>query len=86
MKAFSYVILNLDARGEWSISRSGHSTPVKQTRHPLNGRLHGAFKEEKNLVPLPRLETRIVQPEAVTKPTELSRLLAYIKQLSLLLW
>jgi hypothetical protein len=83
MKAFSYVILNLDARGEWSISRFGHSTPVKQTRYPLNGRLRGAFKEEKNLVPLPRLEPRIVQPEAVTIPTERSRLLAYIKQLPL---
>jgi len=45
----------------------------------LNGGLSGAFKEEKNLVPLPGLELRIVKPEAVTIPPELSRLLAYKK-------
>jgi hypothetical protein len=54
----------------WSYSRPGHFTPEKEPRYRLNIRLggpqrrYGRFGEGKNLLLLPGLKLRIIQPVA----------------------
>ena len=56
--------------GEWSTSCYGHFSHEKKKKHPMNGRLgrpqnwseHSG--EEKNLLPMPEIESQIVQPTA----------------------
>jgi len=55
------------------MSRSGRFTPWKEPQYPLNTWLgephsqYGPFGEEKNVVTLPGLESRIVQVAVLTK-------------------
>jgi hypothetical protein len=57
----AFLISALDG-GEWSFSRSRRSTPWKNLQYTLNRRLGGPLiryghgREEKNCVPLPRIE------------------------------
>jgi hypothetical protein len=57
----SFLILALDG-GQWFTPSPGRLTPGKEPRYPLNRRLGGRFEKEKNLLHLPGLESRTVQP------------------------
>jgi hypothetical protein len=55
--------------GEWLTLRPDHFTAKKELRFPLNRWLNrraspDIFLKQKNLLPLPGFETRIVQPVA----------------------
>ena len=74
-KFHSFLTFALDG-DEWSVSSHGRFKPGKELRHLLNKGVHelqsrsGRSREQKNALPLPELEPRLVNI-----PTTLSRFL-----------